>query len=273
MSPGTPSVPGLIADGSRLRKEFRAVSPTGPFQTAIAGGTRPAGAFRAPAGQARPSGHRAGHGGRHVSGPLRVPSPPRSTHPASSPTRRAATSCRARSRARSPRVFAQRGPDPRRPTRRSSRSVPPRATGPSARSPPGRLTSLVRHHRLGRRHRRERGERGAHRRRRRPPGGDAVPARRQRRDRARGRRRSTSPCSPCRPSSTGCCAARWPRSAGRPQTREQIAAFLGDGQLAEQFSQHGRPVGVLVRLDARARHEVRLPLVVRRRARRSPSTP
>ncbi|MEU3373395.1 HlyD family efflux transporter periplasmic adaptor subunit [Streptomyces sp. NPDC006711] len=34
-----------------------------------------------------------------------------------------------------------------------------------------------------------------------------------------------------------------------PQTREQIAAFLGDGQLAEQFSQHGRPVGVLVRLD------------------------
>ncbi|MFG2720544.1 HlyD family efflux transporter periplasmic adaptor subunit [Streptomyces sp. NPDC048416] len=34
-----------------------------------------------------------------------------------------------------------------------------------------------------------------------------------------------------------------------PQTREQIAGFLGDGQLAEQFSQHGRPVGVLVRLD------------------------
>ncbi|MEV5941219.1 HlyD family efflux transporter periplasmic adaptor subunit [Streptomyces sp. NPDC051994] len=33
-----------------------------------------------------------------------------------------------------------------------------------------------------------------------------------------------------------------------PETREQISAFLGDGQLAEQFSQHGRPLAVLVRL-------------------------
>ncbi|MGP9022209.1 HlyD family efflux transporter periplasmic adaptor subunit [Streptomyces sp. BR1] len=36
------------------------------------------------------------------------------------------------------------------------------------------------------------------------------------------------------------------------QTREQIAAFLGDAQLGEQFSQHGRPVAVLVRLDRSA---------------------
>ncbi|MFD7335824.1 HlyD family efflux transporter periplasmic adaptor subunit [Streptomyces violascens] len=35
-----------------------------------------------------------------------------------------------------------------------------------------------------------------------------------------------------------------------PQTQQQIAAFLGDAQLAEQFSQHGRPLGVLVKLDA-----------------------
>ncbi|MFJ8309898.1 MULTISPECIES: HlyD family efflux transporter periplasmic adaptor subunit [unclassified Streptomyces] len=34
-----------------------------------------------------------------------------------------------------------------------------------------------------------------------------------------------------------------------PETLQQITAFLGDGQLAEQFSQHGRPLGVLVRLE------------------------
>ncbi|MFF3355666.1 HlyD family efflux transporter periplasmic adaptor subunit [Streptomyces sp. NPDC002917] len=33
------------------------------------------------------------------------------------------------------------------------------------------------------------------------------------------------------------------------QTPRQISGFLGDGQLGEQFSQHGRPVAVLVRLD------------------------
>ncbi|WP_331446352.1 HlyD family efflux transporter periplasmic adaptor subunit [Streptomyces xanthochromogenes] len=33
------------------------------------------------------------------------------------------------------------------------------------------------------------------------------------------------------------------------QTPQQIAAFLGDGQLAEQFARDGRPVGVAVRLD------------------------
>ncbi|MFI6684908.1 HlyD family efflux transporter periplasmic adaptor subunit [Streptomyces sp. NPDC050485] len=35
-----------------------------------------------------------------------------------------------------------------------------------------------------------------------------------------------------------------------PETRQQITAFLGDGQLADQFSQHGRPLGVLVRLES-----------------------
>ncbi|MCX5383835.1 HlyD family efflux transporter periplasmic adaptor subunit [Streptomyces sp. NBC_00083] len=34
-----------------------------------------------------------------------------------------------------------------------------------------------------------------------------------------------------------------------PQSSQQIAAFLGDARLAEQFSRQGRPVGVLVRLD------------------------
>lgn len=34
-----------------------------------------------------------------------------------------------------------------------------------------------------------------------------------------------------------------------PMTRAQITRFLGDGQLAEQFSRHGRPLGVLVRLE------------------------
>ncbi|WP_328540070.1 HlyD family efflux transporter periplasmic adaptor subunit [Streptomyces sp. NBC_00344] len=34
-----------------------------------------------------------------------------------------------------------------------------------------------------------------------------------------------------------------------PQTRQQISAFLGDSQLGEQFSKHGRPLAVLVRLD------------------------
>ncbi|MFG2309159.1 HlyD family efflux transporter periplasmic adaptor subunit [Streptomyces sp. NPDC048566] len=39
-------------------------------------------------------------------------------------------------------------------------------------------------------------------------------------------------------------------SVGRGvQTRQQIAAYLGDGQLADQFSRKGRPVAVLVRLD------------------------
>jgi hypothetical protein len=33
------------------------------------------------------------------------------------------------------------------------------------------------------------------------------------------------------------------------QTEQQIAAFVGDTQLAQQFSQRGRPVGVLVRLE------------------------
>jgi multidrug resistance efflux pump len=36
------------------------------------------------------------------------------------------------------------------------------------------------------------------------------------------------------------------------QTQAQIAAFLGDSQLAESFSQQGRPVPVLVRLDSGA---------------------
>lgn len=38
-----------------------------------------------------------------------------------------------------------------------------------------------------------------------------------------------------------------------PQTEQQIAAFLGDGQLARQFSGGGRPVAVLVRLARSAR--------------------
>ncbi|MFD7818441.1 HlyD family efflux transporter periplasmic adaptor subunit [Streptomyces sp. NPDC059785] len=33
------------------------------------------------------------------------------------------------------------------------------------------------------------------------------------------------------------------------QTRQQITAFLGDSQLGEQFTEKGRPVAVLVRLD------------------------
>ncbi|WP_406345579.1 hypothetical protein [Streptomyces sp. NBC_00648] len=36
------------------------------------------------------------------------------------------------------------------------------------------------------------------------------------------------------------------------QTRERIAAFLGDAQLGEQFSRQGRPVAVLVELDRSA---------------------
>jgi multidrug efflux pump subunit AcrA (membrane-fusion protein) len=35
-----------------------------------------------------------------------------------------------------------------------------------------------------------------------------------------------------------------------PQTRQQITAFLGDEQLGEDFTRSGRPVAVLVRLDA-----------------------
>lgn len=33
------------------------------------------------------------------------------------------------------------------------------------------------------------------------------------------------------------------------QSEQQIAAFLGDSQLGEQFTKKGRPVAVLVRLD------------------------
>jgi hypothetical protein len=41
------------------------------------------------------------------------------------------------------------------------------------------------------------------------------------------------------------------RSVGTaPQTRQQITAFLGDEQLGEDFARGGRPVVVLVRLDA-----------------------
>jgi multidrug efflux pump subunit AcrA (membrane-fusion protein) len=36
------------------------------------------------------------------------------------------------------------------------------------------------------------------------------------------------------------------------QTQQQIAAFLGDNQLGEQFTKDGRPVAVLVRLDPRS---------------------
>ncbi|WRZ88799.1 HlyD family efflux transporter periplasmic adaptor subunit [Streptomyces sp. NBC_01007] len=40
------------------------------------------------------------------------------------------------------------------------------------------------------------------------------------------------------------------RTVGRSvQTRQQIAAYLGDDQLGEQFTAKGRPVAVLVRLD------------------------
>ncbi|MER6346878.1 HlyD family efflux transporter periplasmic adaptor subunit [Streptomyces sp. NPDC001595] len=37
-----------------------------------------------------------------------------------------------------------------------------------------------------------------------------------------------------------------------PQSAQQIAAFLGDSQLGEQFTEDGRPVAVLVRLDESA---------------------
>lgn len=37
-----------------------------------------------------------------------------------------------------------------------------------------------------------------------------------------------------------------------PQSRDQIAEFLGDGQLADQFSTQGQPVAVVVRLDPSA---------------------
>jgi hypothetical protein len=41
------------------------------------------------------------------------------------------------------------------------------------------------------------------------------------------------------------------KAVGRgPQTEEQIGSFLGDSDLARQFSQKGRPVAVLVRLAA-----------------------
>ncbi|WP_432041186.1 HlyD family efflux transporter periplasmic adaptor subunit [Streptomyces cadmiisoli] len=38
-----------------------------------------------------------------------------------------------------------------------------------------------------------------------------------------------------------------------PQSAQQIAAFLGDSQLGEQFTEDGRPVAVLVRLDRSSR--------------------
>jgi multidrug efflux pump subunit AcrA (membrane-fusion protein) len=38
-----------------------------------------------------------------------------------------------------------------------------------------------------------------------------------------------------------------------PQSAQQIAAFLGDSQLGEQFTKKGRPVAVLVRLDSSSR--------------------
>lgn len=42
-------------------------------------------------------------------------------------------------------------------------------------------------------------------------------------------------------------------SVGRvPQTRQQITGFLGDADLAQQFTAHGQPVAVVVRLDASA---------------------
>ncbi|MFE4453682.1 HlyD family efflux transporter periplasmic adaptor subunit [Streptomyces sp. NPDC056796] len=36
---------------------------------------------------------------------------------------------------------------------------------------------------------------------------------------------------------------------GAAQTRQQITRFLGDAQLGEQFSRHGRPLAVLVRIE------------------------
>ncbi|MEU6707565.1 HlyD family efflux transporter periplasmic adaptor subunit [Streptomyces wuyuanensis] len=46
------------------------------------------------------------------------------------------------------------------------------------------------------------------------------------------------------------------KAVGRTsQSRQQIAGFLGDGQLAEQFSRQGRPVAVLVELDRSPRTE------------------
>ncbi|MFD9971419.1 HlyD family efflux transporter periplasmic adaptor subunit [Streptomyces sp. NPDC059011] len=46
------------------------------------------------------------------------------------------------------------------------------------------------------------------------------------------------------------------KAVGRaPQSRQQIAGFLGDAQLAEQFTRQGRPVAVLVELDRSARTE------------------
>ncbi|MGW0367089.1 HlyD family efflux transporter periplasmic adaptor subunit [Streptomyces sp. NPDC002990] len=46
------------------------------------------------------------------------------------------------------------------------------------------------------------------------------------------------------------------QSVGRvPQTPAQISGFLGDTALAEQFSRHGKPVAVLVRLERSAATE------------------
>ncbi|WP_432075647.1 HlyD family efflux transporter periplasmic adaptor subunit [Streptomyces wuyuanensis] len=46
------------------------------------------------------------------------------------------------------------------------------------------------------------------------------------------------------------------KAVGRTsQSRQQIAGFLGDAQLAEQFSRRGRPVAVLVELDLSPRTE------------------
>ena len=54
--------------------------------------------------------------------------------------------------------------------------------------------------------------------------------------------------------------------AASPQTRQQISGFLGDSQLGEQFTRHGRPLAVLVRLDRSSATKIRLPVVVGRRA-------
>lgn len=42
------------------------------------------------------------------------------------------------------------------------------------------------------------------------------------------------------------------KAVGRPQTRQQITNFLGDGQLGAQFAAQGKPVAVLVELDRSA---------------------
>ena len=103
-------------------------------------------------------------------------------------------------------------------------------------------------HRSGSRGRSRRGERGAQRGRRQSAGGDAVRTRRQRCG-CPGRR-PRRPHGPFRagPAVRG-AAGQGDRGRRVAQTRQQISGFLGDSQLGEQFSQHGRPLAVLVRLD------------------------